>query len=109
MEFFKKIGLQVKIIFGAIAGFLGVLLFFFVRQKVRAKEHVQYELDRVKSEISITHLAEDSKEKEEKLEELKKEEVSIREKIEYIEKIEVEEKREVSIEELDAFFDKRGF
>lgn len=109
MEWFKKLGTQVKIALGAIAAFFGFILFFFVRQQIRAKQKMEYELSRVESELKIAELEEDSKEKVEKIEALKKEEVLIREKIKYIEEKEVEEGREVSLEELDAWFEGRGF
>lgn len=106
---FKTIGAKIKLVLGVIAGIFGFFLFFFVRQQIRAKEKVQYDLEKVTSEIELAKLETDSKERKKKIESLKEQEYLIREKIDYIEKVETIEKREVSIEELDAFFDKRGF
>lgn len=109
MDFWKKISTKVKLIIAAIASALGFGLFFFVREKIRAKDKMKYELSKVRSEIKLAHLEADSIEKKQKMNELRKEEILIREKIKYLEDIEIKENREVSIEELDAFFDKRGF
>ena len=109
MDFWKKISTKIKLIIAAIVSALGFVLFFFVREKIRAKDKMKYELAKVESELKIIHLESDSQEKKEKINKLKQEESLIREKIKYLENIEVKENREVSIEELDAFFDKRGF
>lgn len=109
MEFLKNLSLRVKLIIGSIVGIISFVLYLFVRQKIRARDKMEYELNKVKSEINLTHLEKDSKEKKIKLQQLEKEEKLIREKIKFIEEKEVAEKRDVSLEELDAFFDKRGF
>jgi predicted Holliday junction resolvase-like endonuclease len=105
---FKKIGLQTKAILGFIIFLISLYFFYTIRGKVRAKEHINYELSKVQSEIEIAHLEDDSVEKTTKIEELSKTEEQIREKIKYIKEQEVKGK-EVSLEELDKFFDKRGF
>ena len=108
MEFLKKISLKVKVIFGVILGALGFVLFFFIREKMRAKDKLEYELSRVESELQIAHAEEDSEEKMKNVKELKGKETLIREKIKFLKEKEFEEGREVSLEELDAFFDNRG-
>lgn len=109
MDFWKKISTTVKVIIASIASVIGFVLFFFVREKIRAKDKMKYELSRIESELKITNLKADSEEKKEKISQLKKEESLIREKIKYLETVETKENREVSVEELDAFFDRRGF
>ncbi len=109
MNFLKNIGLKIKIAIGAVIAVLGIILFFFVRQKIRAKEQMEFQLSEVNSQIELAKLEQDALIKEEKLKTLKEQETLIREKIEYLEKVETTENREVSMEELDAFFDKRGF
>lgn len=109
MEFLKKIGTKFKVVLATIASILGFVLFFFVRQKIRAKDKMKHELSRVESELKITHLENDSEQKKEKIISLRRQEMSIREKIKFLEEVEVKENREISIEELDSFFDKRGF
>lgn len=109
MEFFKKLSTTVKVIIASVMSIFGFILFFFVREKIRAKDKMKYELSRVEAELKITNLETDSQKKKEKVNQLKQEESLIREKIKYLENIEIKENREVSLEELDAFFDKKGF
>ena len=108
MGLWNKMSIKVKVVLGAIAGILSFLLFFFVRNQIRARDKMKYELSRVESELKVAHLEEDSADKIKKIEQLKSEEALIREKIEFLEEKEAEEGREVSIEELDAFFSNRG-
>ena len=108
MEFLKKIGLKIQLAFGAIVGIIGIVLFFFIKEKIKAKDHLEFELEKVKTEMEIARLDEKSEESIKKIEELTKEESKIRDKIRFIEEKEIKGE-EVSIEELDKFFDKRGF
>lgn len=105
----EKINLTAKAIIGIIASIAAFFLFFFIRSKVSAKKEMAYRLEKVKSEIKIAELEAESDSKKEKLEELKKEEEQIRLKIKYIEEKESSENRDVTLEELDDFFDSRGF
>lgn len=104
MKFFKKLGLKAKAILIAILGVLGFILFFVIRGKIRSKEHLNYELSRLRNEIEVAHLEEKTEENLEKLEELKKQEAVIREKIKFIEEKEAEGIEDVSLEALDEFF-----
>jgi hypothetical protein len=108
VKFLKNIGFKIKLFFGAIVGFLGILLFFIIRGKIKAKEHLEFELERIKTEIEVTKLEEESEESLKKIETLAAEESKIREKIRFIEEREIKGE-EVSLEELDKFFDDRGF
>lgn len=109
MNWLKKIGIEIKFIAGALIGLLGFVLFFFIREKIRARDKLQFELKRLESELKIAELERDSKEKEKKIEVLKGEESSIREKIKVLEDFEYEQDTEVSADELDKFFKDRGF
>lgn len=109
MKCFEKLSAKAKMIIGGIASIFGFILFFFIRTKIRAKEQMKYDLSKVESEIKITHLENESEEKKEKLIQLQQQENLIREKIKYLEEVKIKENRDVSIEELDAFFDQRGF
>lgn len=106
--FFKKISLQVKVVFGLLAGIAGFILFSFVRDKILAREKMHYELERVKSEMKIANLGKDSSEKLKRIEDLKNEETLIREKIKFIEEREAVSPKKVSTEELESFFSDRG-
>lgn len=109
LEWFKKLGVKVKIAFGVILGILGFVFFFFIREKMRAREKLNYELDRLRHQIKITELGKNASAKESTLNDLRREEALLREKLKLLDEIEDQEQREVSIEELDAFFDERGF
>jgi Tfp pilus assembly protein PilO len=109
MDFLKKVGLKIKVFFGVVLGLLGMVFFFFVKEKLSAKEELKYELDKVKTEIEIKKSEEETEESVKKLEELKVEEDKIREKIKIIEEREVKGQKELSLEELDKFFDERGY
>jgi len=108
MELLKKMSLKIKLAIGAIASVISFFLFFFIKSKMRTKDKMDYELSRTKSELEIVHLEEDSEEKLAKVAELENKESVIREKIKFLEEKEAEEGPDVSMEELDAFFDKRG-
>jgi uncharacterized membrane protein YgaE (UPF0421/DUF939 family) len=105
----SKISNKVKALIGIIIGVLGVFTFVFIKNKIQIKEKMNYDLSKVKTELEMLNLEKDSSEKKRKLESLKSEEETIKKKIAYIEKIKIEEKRDVTMEELDEFFDSRGF
>jgi hypothetical protein len=107
MNFLKKIGLKVKVALAAIVGVLGVIFYFVIRGKMRAKDQLSYELSRIKNEIEIAHLEKDTEENLKKIDELKKAENKIRKKIKLVEERETEV-GDASLEELDDFFKNRG-
>ncbi len=107
MTFFKKIWENIKWVAAGIAGIAGIVLFFFVRSKMRAKDHLEYELSRVRNEMEIAQLAEKTEESNRIIEELEKEETVLREKIRLVEEREIKGE-EIPLEELDKFFEDRG-
>jgi cell division protein FtsB len=108
MKWFKKISLQIKFAFVVIGGIVAAFLYFYIKGNLKFKSQLEYELSKIKKQSELALLEDDSKEKEEKINDLKKEEKLILEKIEYIEQKEIGGE-EVSIEELEDFFAKRGF
>jgi cytoskeletal protein RodZ len=108
MKFFKKLGLKIQLVFGAVLGLIGVAIFFFIRWKIITKDYLNFEIKKAKSESEISKLEEKSEESLKKIEELSKEESKIREKIHFVEGKEIKSE-EVSLEDLDKFFDDRGF
>lgn len=112
MTFLKQLGQKIKVILGVLAGLFGFILFYIigvkVSEKIKAKDKMEYELARIESEKKITELQQNSEEKIIKLEELKAEEQVIREKIKVLQEYE-SQGQELSLEELDRFFDSRGF
>jgi len=109
MEFLKKIGTKIKVAFGVVIGLLGFVVFFFIREKIRARDKMNYELTKLESELKIAELEVDSEEKITKITELKEKESVIREKIKVLKEMEIDRGRDISLKELDAFFDSRGF
>ena len=109
IEKIKSFGLEIKIIAAGIIGFLSFILYFFIKQKIKAKQHLEYELSKIESEKELVKLEGDANVKKEKLNNLKEKESEIRKKISIIEKAEKEQNRDIGLEELDDFFDSRGF
>lgn len=108
MKFLKKLGFRLKLFFGFIVGILTFIAYFAVRKSMSAKDKLKYELAKNKSELEIAHLEEKTELNDKKIETLKEKEKVIREKISILE--EKERKNEdISLEELDKFFDDRGF
>lgn len=108
MNFFKRMGLKLKLALGFAFAAITFVAYFIIRGKIRIKDQLEYELSRLKSEIEITNLEEKTEEAEKKIKNLKKDEKKIREKIAFIEERE-SKGEEVSLEDLDKFFDERGF
>lgn len=107
-NFFKKIKIEVKLIIAAILGIIGFIIIVISRGKIDLKNSLKYELAKVKHDINVKNLEDKSSENMEELKELKEKEKNILAKIEYIKKSE-KSNHEVTNEELDDFFDKRGF
>lgn len=106
INFFKKLGFKLQLALGAALGIIGVILYFFISANLKAKKTLEYQLKKIKTEMEIAKLEEDSEESLKKIEELSREEEKIRKKIKVIEETEFEGK-EVSVEELDDFFKNR--
>ena len=107
-DWFKKISINIKIALGFIFSIIAAILYFVIKGKIDLKNSLNYELSKLRSEIELEHLKEDSDEKVEALLKLETSEKELREKIEFIKNKE-ESGEEVTLAELDAFFDKRGF
>jgi len=107
-SFIKNIKTNISIALGLIAGLLGFFFLLLARNKMRSKDKINYELDRVRHEMYSVMLERNVDHKKEKIKSLAQEEELIREKIEYIEKKESEGYHDISMEELEDFFNKRG-
>ncbi len=106
-DFFKKLGIKTKIIFGVLVGIASLLLYGFLKKKQDPKDFIEYKINKVKSEMELAQLEKDGQIKIEKIESLKKDESELRKKLSELEKLTPEER--LSLEDLDEFFDKRGF
>ena len=103
----SKLSLKIKLVFGAIFGFLGMILFFRFKNQRNIKEMLEYELKKVRSEIEIEKAKEAVSINDDMISKLEEKETAIRDKIEEINKSDSPE--DVSVEDLDKFFDERGF
>ena len=106
-NFWKGLGLKIKIIGGAIAGLFGFFAILFISKKINAKQILNLELknleERIKAKQTDENIA-DNKDEIAKLED--KASIIKRE----IEEINSGRKSElVTKEELDNFFSSRGF
>lgn len=109
MEWFRKLSIKFKIALGILGLFLGMFLFITLRKKFLAKDKLNYELAKNAHEIELTHLENDEAIKMTRLDELYAEKEQILRQIDIIESHEVEIGREMSVEELEGFFNSRGF
>ena len=107
--FFRRLSIKAKVIAGIIGAILAVFLYLLIQQKISAKKHIRYEIKKTEHEIELKNLEEWSNEREASLEDLKAKEGALRDKLKIIEEEEVKRGEPVSIEELDDFFDSRGF
>jgi uncharacterized membrane protein len=106
-SFFSNIGLKAKLIIGAIVGIFSFIFIKMLQTRMNDREILELELEKVRAEIEIEMNQEKIVENNHKLEELQTRAEEIVKEIEEIDKPDSE--REVSKEELDDFFDKRGF
>nr|BDD46254.1 hypothetical protein 86 [bacterium] len=109
MEWFKKLNIKFKMAFVVVGLFLAMFLFVTLKRRFTARSKLNFELARNTHEIELANLEADAKKKEEKLEALHKKEQDILRQLEAVEAKEAELGREMSVEELDSFFDSRGF
>jgi hypothetical protein len=109
MEWFKKLNIKFKIAIGVLGLFIGTLLFLTLSKQFLAKDKLNYELAKNSHELELAHLEQDAVVKEGKLSSLREEREKILRQIDVVEAHEVEIGREMSVEELEGFFNSRGF
>ena len=106
-NFFKSIGLKVKIILGAIVGIFGFISIFLLSKKMNARQILELELKKVREEIEIEKTQEEIDRNDGKILLLEGRIEEIKTEIKELEEFEARDS--VSNEELDEFFDDRGF
>ena len=106
-NFFKSIGLKVKLILGAIVGIFGFISIFLLRKKMNARQILELELKKVREEIEIEKTQEEIDRNDVKILLLEGRIEDIKLEIKELEEFEARDS--VSDEELDEFFDDRGF
>ena len=107
LGFFGKLSLKIKLIGGFIIGLISFLAFFFISKKINARKIFELELEKLETEIEIKHTNEDIADNKEEIKVLEKKAQKIKEEIALIDSGEKSEF--VTQEELDNFFDERGF
>ena len=118
-SFFSNISLKAKLIIGALVGVFSFIALHMFRKNWNDKEILKLELEKVRAEIEIESAQKEIDINNEKLTSLEQRAGEIKKEIEKIEKEEAKRKeeadknsdpnRKVSDEELDKFFDDRGF
>ena len=106
-RFFDGIALKAKLIIGAIIGIVGFISVFMLRKNINAKQILELELKRVREQVEIEMAQEEIDRNDEKILDLEGRISEIKDEIKKLE--EFEARKEVSDEELDEFFDERGF
>jgi|10_taG_2_1085330.scaffolds.fasta_scaffold61623_3 tRNA A58 N-methylase Trm61 len=106
-SFFKSIGTKVKLIVAGIGAALGFLFIVIFRSRMNNAKMLEYELKKIRSEINIENTREDIDKNNVILDDLNAREEEIKRKIFELESQSVS--GDVSREELDKFFDERGF
>jgi len=105
--FIKNLSAKLKLAIGAIITLFGMILFFKSRSSNNIKKILEYELKKVRSEIEIEKAKESVSVNNDAIDKLEEKERVIRDKIKEIESSDTPE--EVTLDELDDFFESRGF
>ncbi len=106
-DFFKGLSLKIKLIFGAIIGIFSFIFMFVLQKRMNARQILELELKKIRTELEIERVQKDIDFNQEKIDALELQENEIRSQLEELEKLEVRDS--VTDEELDEFFDDRGF
>ena len=104
---FCSLGAKVKLIIAGIVGILGFIAIFVMRKNMNARQILELELKKIRTELKIEQKQKDIDLNEQKIKVLEDRESEIKKELEELDR---ESPREsVSKEELDEFFDERGF
>ena len=106
-DFFCSLGIKVKLFFGAIVGIFGFVAIFLFRKNINSRQILELELEKIKKEIEIEKLQSEININDEKLLMLEGKEAELKKQIKELNEFKPREK--VTEEELDEFFDDRGF
>ena len=106
-RFWEKFSLKMKVIAGAIVGLFGFFAIIFISKKINAKQILDLELKNLEERIKLKQTEEDISENKTELIELEKKASIIKKEIEDINSGKKSEF--VTKEELDNFFNSRGF
>ena len=104
----KTVSVKWKLIVAAAIGVVGFLSVVFLRGNTNTKQSYKYKLAKVTHDLEVKRLEEKSDKNLQELNTLDKKKEVIKEQIAHIESKQLKGE-DVTTEELDAFFDKRGF
>ena len=107
LGFFKGLATKVKLFLAGIFGLLGFISFIFLKNKINEKEILKLEVNKLKKQIEIEKNQAVIDQNNEMISSLETREEELRNEVKNI--LTKEKGREVSLSELDAFFDERGF
>ena len=108
INWIKRLSLKTKLVLVGIISFVGFIFFTLIQSKMNLKSSYKYQLSKLKSEIELKRLEGESDEIEQELLKLEEQEREVTNRIKIIEERELKGE-DISIEELDRFFDERGF
>tara|TARA_B100000131_G_scaffold286880_1_gene297134 strand:+ start:5747 stop:6085 length:339 start_codon:yes stop_codon:yes gene_type:complete len=106
-SFFGRITTKIKLVFAGIAAAVGFIFIVIFNRRSNQVKMLKHELKTIRSEIEIQKASEDIEENNNRIEELEILESDIKRKILELDGRPVSD--EVTNEELDKFFDDRGF
>lgn len=106
-EFFSGLTVKVKLILGTLFSLIGVVSVFIFAKKINQRKILELELKKVRKKIEIENTQKEIDKNSQEISSLKEEERVILEQIKKLD--EIKPRDNVSKEELDDFFDKRGF
>jgi len=106
-SFFSKIGTKIKLIVAGIAAAIGFVFIVIFNRRTSRLKMLEHELKTVRSEIEIEKASEDIEENNSRIRELEEKEGAIKKKIWGLDNKAISD--DVTNEELDKFFDERGF
>jgi len=106
-SWFKGLGIKIKLFFGAIIGLFGLIAVFLFQKKMTSRQILELELKKLREEIEIEKAQDEIDKNNVLILDLEERIKSVKEEIDVLDSFEARE--EVSKEELDEFFDDRGF
>ena len=95
---------KIKLIISAIAGIFAIVIYFVIKKKINEKEILELQLNKLETEIKVKLEQEDIDKNNDEIISLEEEKKKIIEKIE-----EIKKEDSTKDDDLDEFFDDRGF
>lgn len=103
-DWISNFSAKIKLIIGAIAGVFAIIIYFIIKKEMNEKEILELQLNKLETEIKVKLKQDDIDENNSEITSLEEEKKKIIEKIEEIKKEEI-----TKDDDLDKFFDDRGF